>query len=104
MDSYCRSGLVAVTVILVMAPAAIHRIGFNGEDTERFYEMGSRFVIAACAPLGLGIAADAYVAVTKAAGSDTVGLVCSVAILVLLFSLWFLQPLFLRKSLARSPN
>jgi hypothetical protein len=56
---------VALAVILLMTPAALHRITFAGEDTPRFFRIGSVFVIAAPLPLALGIAGDLYVATAK---------------------------------------
>ena len=57
---------IALAVILLMAPASIHRITFRGENTESFHRIGSRFVIASAIPLAAGITGDLYVAVTKA--------------------------------------
>ena len=34
--------LVALAVILLIAPAAFHRIAFSGEDTEEFHRIGFR--------------------------------------------------------------
>jgi Family of unknown function (DUF6328) len=90
--------LIALTVILLITPAAIHRITYGGEDTEQFHRIGSRFVVAAAVPLGLGIGADMYVAVTRAAHSPALGLACLVGILAILCGLWFIQPLLLRRA------
>src|SRR5262249_49489402 len=43
--------LVALAVILLMAPAAFHRIAFAGEDNEDFHRIGSWFIVAATVPL-----------------------------------------------------
>ena len=53
---------VALAVILLMAPAALHRLSFGGEDAPEFVKIGSAFVIAAPVPLALGIALDTFVA------------------------------------------
>ncbi len=42
--------LVALAVILLIAPAAFHRIAFSGEDTEEFHRIGSWFIVAATVP------------------------------------------------------
>jgi len=89
--------LMAFAVILLMTPAAIHRIAYRGEDTERFHRIGSKFVVAAAMPLGLAIGADIYVAVTRATESAWVGLGCFAAIISILAVLWFIQPLVLRR-------
>jgi hypothetical protein len=89
--------LIAFTVILLMTPAAIHRITFGGEDTERFHTIGGRFVVAAAVPLGLGISLELYVALVRATGSSTLGIVGACAIAALFAGLWFVQPLLLRR-------
>jgi hypothetical protein len=54
--------LVAMTIVLLIAPAAIHRIAFEGADDRRFLRLASRFVTAALIPLALGVASEMYVA------------------------------------------
>jgi hypothetical protein len=61
--------LVAAAVILLMTPAAIHRLTFRGQDDERFHRIGSRFLIAAAAPLGLGISLDMFVVLVRVPAS-----------------------------------
>jgi hypothetical protein len=89
-------GLVALSVILLMAPAAIHRIGFGGEETEEFYHIGSRLVVAATVPLAAGITVDVYVATARAMESAQMGILFGAVTFLLLFGLWYLLPLFLR--------
>lgn len=89
-------GCVALAIILLMAPAAFHRISFGGENTEEFYRLGSALVIAAAVPLAGGIAADLYVAVAKAFETPGAGAAAAVVAGVVLTGLWFVQPLLLR--------
>jgi hypothetical protein len=88
---------VAFAVILLMTPAALHRISFYGEDTERFLQIGSWFVVAAPVPLGIAIAADLYVATSKASDSPFLGRILAVGIFVILAVLWYGLPLYLRR-------
>ena len=88
---------VAFAVILLMTPAALHRISFYGEDTERFLQIGSWFVVASPVPLGIGIAADLYVATSKASDSPFLGRILAVGIFVILAVLWYGLPLYLRR-------
>src|SRR6202023_546516 len=67
--------LVAFAVVLLMAPAAYHRIVYAGEDSEDMHRVGSVLVTAATVPLALGLAGDVYVVVTKIMGSPTAGLI-----------------------------
>jgi len=56
---------VALSVLLLMTPAALHRIAFHGEDDASFFRIGSALVIAASIPLAIGIAADIAVVFFK---------------------------------------
>ena len=67
-------GSIALAIILLMAPAAFHRIAFGGENTEGFFRIGSRLVIASALPLALGISGDLYVAASLALSSPWWGL------------------------------
>jgi hypothetical protein len=87
---------IALATILLMTPAALHRISFAGEDSARFFRMGSAFVIAAPAPLALGIAGDLYVATFKASESAALGIAVAGFALVALIGLWYVAPLMLR--------
>src|SRR5919197_6092945 len=42
---------VALSVVLLMTPAALHRIGFGGEDDPDFFRIGSWLVVAGSVPL-----------------------------------------------------
>ena len=87
---------VVLTVILLMAPAAIHRLSFSGEDTPRMLRFGSGLVTAALLPLGLGLAGDIYVAVGHSLKSETLGIAAALAILILLLGIWYVWPLLVR--------
>jgi hypothetical protein len=87
---------VALTIILLMAPAAIHRLSFNGADTPRILQLGSGLVTAALLPLSFGLAGDIYVAVGHGLGSETLGIICASAIFVLLLGIWYVWPLVVR--------
>jgi hypothetical protein len=63
---------VALSVLLLMMPAAVHRLAFHGEDDPQFFQIGSRLVIAAALPLALGISADIAVVVYKITASGAV--------------------------------
>jgi hypothetical protein len=87
---------VAVAIILLMTPAALHRISFAGEDMPSFFTIGSWFVILAPAPLAIGIGGDLYVATSTAAASLTLGAILALAVLSLLACLWYVVPMALR--------
>jgi len=88
---------VALAVILLMTPAALHRIAFDGQDTPEFFRIGSWLVIVAPAPLALGIACDLCVAIGHAAKSYTFGMMAAAGILVVLAVLWYAVPVLMRE-------
>jgi hypothetical protein len=82
----------ALAMILLMAPAAFHRITYEGQSTEGFHALGSALILAAAVPLALGIVCEMYVAVAKALDASLFG-IAAAAILV---GLWLCVPLLLR--------
>ena len=89
-------GCVALSVILLMAPAAFHRIAFRGQEEEDLHRIGSRFIVAATVPLAAGIVADVFVATAKAMDNATTGIVFAAIAAVILVLFWYVQPLALR--------
>jgi len=86
----------ALAVILLMAPAAFHRITFQGESTEGFHALGSGLVLAAAVPLALGIVLEMYVAVSRALENATIGMAAALFAAAMLAGLWLVAPLVLR--------
>jgi hypothetical protein len=58
-------GLVAIAIILLVAPAAYHRIAAEGDAEERVLRYAVRMMIPAVGLLAAGMASDAYVIVRK---------------------------------------
>jgi hypothetical protein len=87
---------VAVAIVLLIAPAAIHRIAFAGEDDERFLSLSSHIVTAALVPLALGIACELYVATERLLPESSVSLWIAAAAICVLLGLWYALPLALR--------
>jgi hypothetical protein len=87
---------VALSIVLLMAPAAYHRLVYAGEDSEGFLRTGSRFVTLSTVPLALGLAADVYVVSTRIFRSDVAAAITGLAVLALLVGLWHALPLALR--------
>jgi hypothetical protein len=88
--------LVGMNVIIMMTPAALHRLSFGGEDSLRFLRLGSAFVIAGPAFLAAGIAAETYVVFLKALNSPPAAAAASIATLLALGGFWYVWPLALR--------
>ena len=82
-------GLIALCVVLLMAPAAFHRIVERGEDSERLHRFSSAMVLGALVPLALGLSGDAYVVLEKILHSNALALTIAGIVLVLFLGVWF---------------
>jgi Family of unknown function (DUF6328) len=89
-------GLNALAIVLLMTPAAYHRIVERGEETEHFHRFASKILIAALVPLALGMAGDVYVVVQKVTESQLVSVVSALVIAAIFWELWFGLPLYRR--------
>lgn len=80
---------VAVCTILLITPAAYHRIVLQGEDSEMLPHITARLLLAAMVFLALGMCGDFYI-VTRMAGVGMPG-ATAIALLLLAFFLaaWF---------------
>lgn len=83
---------VALSVMLLMAPAAYHRIVYAGEDSQGMNRAAGLLITLATAPLALGLAVDIYVVMARI-GGPTVGIACGAGALLLLLGLWYGWPL-----------
>jgi uncharacterized protein DUF6328 len=95
-------GCAALAMILLMAPAAFHRITFGGEDTEAMHRIGSFLVTVAALPLGLSIGANAYVAAVRVTESAAAAATLGLGLSAVLLGLWYLKPFFDRRNAARA--
>jgi hypothetical protein len=89
-------GLNALTIVLLMTPAAYHRLVEQGEETEHFHRFASKMLVAALVPLALGLAGDVYVVVQKVTDSQLVSVVSALVILAIFWELWFGLTLYRR--------
>ena len=87
---------VALSVILLMTPAALHRIGFHGEDSPSFFRIGSRLVVAGSIPLAVGIAADVAVVFYAAIENEAAAVWAGIISLAVLLGLWLAYPFWRR--------
>ncbi len=81
--------LVGLTVVLLMTPAAYHRIVEQGEETEHFHRFATGMLLAALVPLALGITGDFYVVARKVTDSRGLSVALAVLALIVLYGLWF---------------
>ena len=85
--------LVAFALVLLMAPAAYHRIAYEGEVSADMLRVGSVLVTAATIPLALGLAGDTYVVIGKITASSIVAIIAAGIAFTLLVGLWHAYPL-----------
>jgi hypothetical protein len=86
-----------VSMVLLICPAAVHRMTFEGKDETRMHTIGSALVTAALAPLALGVALDLYVALTRLLDSTDIAAGSAAAALVFMAGFWYGVPLYLRR-------
>ncbi len=89
-------GLNALTIVLLITPAAYHRLVEQGEETEHFHRFASKILVAALVPLALGLAGDVYVVVQKVTESPLVSVVSALVVLAIFWELWFGLTLYRR--------
>lgn len=93
----CGLGCIVIAVILLMVPAAYHRIAEHGESSERFYTIASRFLLAAMAVLAPGMAAAVWIVVEVATASRTAAITCAALVGSFFYGAWFGWTWFMRR-------
>lgn len=88
--------LIALAIILMMTPAAYHRLVERGEQTEHFHRFASRMLLASMIPLALGVTGDFFVVARKITESDAFSFVASLLMLAIFYGLWFGYTLYRR--------
>jgi hypothetical protein len=95
---------IALTVVLLVTPPALHRIVWAGEENEAVVRTGSGITILALLPLALGMAGDVYVVLARMIGMTTGAAVAAAIVLLALLGLWYGWPLVDRFSNERQPR
>ena len=80
---------VALSTILLLTPAAHHRIVEAGQATEAFHRFASRILLSAMVPLVLGVAGDVFVVVRKVTVGVSGAVLAALAVAALCYGLWF---------------
>jgi hypothetical protein len=84
--------LLAVSIALIMTPAAYHRIAERGMVSRRFVELASRFLECAMLPLMLSITVDLFLLTRFILDSSTLSAVVGIVTILMFFGLWYLFP------------
>ena len=97
---------VGISAILLMAPAAFHRIVERGESTERVFQFTGAMLLAAMVFLSVGIAGDVFVVTEKITKSMAWAWMGGALTLAISCGLWFGYTLVARShssAVARQP-
>ncbi len=82
-------GLTAIAILLLMTPAAYHRIAERGEDTRHFHRLSGRMITAAMAFLAPGMCGDFLVVTQKVTHSYPLAALLGGLALIAFYGLWF---------------
>jgi hypothetical protein len=88
--------LLTLTIILLIAPAAVHRLAYGGQDTRAVHRTGSALITAASLPLALGLSAGVYVAFSAITETRALSATAALVTAIVLCALWYGWPLVLR--------
>ncbi len=78
-----------LSIILLMTPAAYHRVVEGGEETEYFHQFASRFLLAAMVPLAWSVCGDFFVVLWKVTENVVLSATIASLMLVAFYSFWF---------------
>jgi membrane associated rhomboid family serine protease len=80
---------VGICTVLLITPAAYHRIVEQGEDSEMLHQVTARLLLWAMMFLGLGICGDFYLACRMAGLGNAVSTAIAAALLAFFYGAWF---------------
>ena len=95
--------LVAVSAILVVAPAAYHRQAQH-QISKHFVELSSRYLAWAMAPLALGTCLDIYLVTRIILNSTLLSFMVTFFIFILYAWIWFIFPKIQGKKIEQLPK
>lgn len=93
-----------LSVVMLICPAAIHRMTFGGKDENRMHTIGSVLITLALTPLAVALSLDLYVALARLLGSNDVALLVAATAFLLMMGFWYAVPLYLRHKLRPLPS
>lgn len=94
-------GALGIAMILLMAPAAYHRIVTSGEATEDVLRFSHYALLGSMIPLAFGLAAGFYVALTRVMEAPFWPAVAAFISMLIMLALWFALPLIARRRPAK---
>jgi hypothetical protein len=88
---------IAGAVVILMAPAAYHRIAAGGEDNRDVDVFGTRAMLAAMVALGFGLCGDFYLVLGMISNWHPGAALGASVTLFFFFGLWFVYPAVVRR-------
>lgn len=88
--------LVTIAIVLVMAPAALHRQTEPTAVSARFITISSRLLMASMVPLAVGICLDLYLVSRLIVGSRGIAVTVAASLLGCFIVFWLLLPRAMR--------
>lgn len=89
--------LVCLTIILLVTPAAFHRIVERGENTERFHRVANVLVLLATIPLALASSLEFFIVAANVSGHNGLAAILSILLGIYFFGLWYGYTFYLRR-------
>lgn len=90
--------LIAVAIAIIMTPAAYHRQRGVRHVTEHFLAVSSRLILAAMAPLALGLCIDFYLVAVIILKDEGLALALAAALAMLFVVLWLGLPHWMKRT------
>ena len=84
--------MLAVSIALIMTPAAYHRIAVRGMVSRHFIELASRFLEYAMFPLMLSITIDIFLLARFILNNAALGAAIALVTTLMFFGLWYFFP------------
>jgi len=81
--------ITLVSIVLLMAPAAYHRIVLKGENSQGLYEFSSRMIMISATLLAVGFAMDVFIACKLVSDDNALSGVVAGLLLIFFYALWF---------------
>jgi hypothetical protein len=80
---------IAIAVVLLMTPAAYHRIVEKGDESESFHRVATRLLLCAMAMLALGMAAAVWIVFDRVTDSRAAGALAGSVVVIAFLGAWF---------------
>jgi hypothetical protein len=85
-------GFITISTLLLMTPAAFHRLAEHGEETPRFYRVAHLMVLLSLPPLALGVCGDFFIVLFKVSNNSRISVAGGGLMLSLFLGMWFVYP------------